>query len=493
VTDKFCFNSAVMHHSNCNTRVLVPSGVLGLGFDPEALARGVAMQPDIICIDGGSTDSGPYYLGKGTSKYARSVCKSEWRQLMLARAQLHVPLVIGTCGTCGTDSSVNWMLDITRELASELGQTLNITCLYSSQQAYDVIQASKNRQIVPLPPVLTATAETSVEADSGLSESLLNSCCHIVALAGAEQINAALATGADIVLAGRTTDTAIIAALPLSRGAAPGAAWHAAKIVECGALCSTHPATGVVVVDIDENGFTVQAASDKACCTPESVSAHMLYENADPFKLHEPGGLLDVSNAQYSALDERRVRVVGSLWQPASQYTVKLEGARIAGYQTISLSMLRDKRYVREARSWSVRLHAFVLNMITSCMALDANEFDLEFRLIGDNAILGDLETTTSSATEIGVLGIVTAEKQSIANEIAQLINPYLLHFPLTENEPLPSFAFPFSPAETPRGALYDFCLNHVMVLDNPMEAFRLVENPLPNTLHPDCGTDQAS
>ena len=48
------------------TRVLVPSGVLGLGFDLAALERGIAARPDIICIDGGSTDSGPYYLGTGT-------------------------------------------------------------------------------------------------------------------------------------------------------------------------------------------------------------------------------------------------------------------------------------------------------------------------------------------------------------------------------------------------------------------------------------------
>ncbi len=48
------------------TRVLVPSGVLGLGFDEAALARGVEMQPDIICIGGGSTDSGRFYLGTGT-------------------------------------------------------------------------------------------------------------------------------------------------------------------------------------------------------------------------------------------------------------------------------------------------------------------------------------------------------------------------------------------------------------------------------------------
>ena len=83
------------------TRVLVPSGVLGLGFDTDALVRGVAAGPDIIAIDGGSTDSGPFYLGTGTSKYSRAVCRDEWRQLLEARAAAGVPLVIGSCGTCG--------------------------------------------------------------------------------------------------------------------------------------------------------------------------------------------------------------------------------------------------------------------------------------------------------------------------------------------------------------------------------------------------------
>ena len=41
------------------TRVLIPSGALGLGFDQAALAAGIANRPEIIAIDGGSTDSGP--------------------------------------------------------------------------------------------------------------------------------------------------------------------------------------------------------------------------------------------------------------------------------------------------------------------------------------------------------------------------------------------------------------------------------------------------
>ena len=92
------------------TRVLVPSGVLGLGFDADALKAGVLAKPDIIAIDGGSTDSGPFYLGTSTSKYSRAACKSEWKTLLQAREQLNVPLVITSCGTCGSDAMVDCCL-----------------------------------------------------------------------------------------------------------------------------------------------------------------------------------------------------------------------------------------------------------------------------------------------------------------------------------------------------------------------------------------------
>lgn len=444
------------------TRVLVPSGVLGLGFDHAALARGIAGRPDIIAIDGGSTDSGPFSLGAGQSKYARAATRSEWRALMLARAEAGVPLVIGTCGTCGTDSTVDWMYDITAEIAAELGQSLKIARLYCSQSPISVIAALGMGQIAPLTPAPPISAE------------VLGQMTHIVALAGAEQVQAALATGADIILCGRTTDTAIIAALPLLRGDHAGGAWHGAKIAECGALCSTNPTSGVIMVDFDAAGFSVEPMALDAACTPHSVSAHMLYENADPFVLHEPGGHLDVRGASYLALDARRVRVEGSIWQPGP-YTVKLEGARIAGYQTTILATLRAPHYVAHAKDWVARLTDFLHADIARKMALPAESYQLEFRLIGVDATLGAMENRSADPVEVGVLGLVTAQTQAIAAEIGKLINPWVLHFPLTASEELPTFAFPYSPATTDRGPLYEFALNHVLHLADPMSAFRLV------------------
>lgn len=441
------------------TQILIPSGALGLGYDRDALMRGIALKPDLIAIDGGSTDSGPHYLGTGTSKYSRSSIKSEWRELMQARAMANVPLVIGTAGTCGADDAVDWLVDITKEIATETDQDVTVAILKSGQPADRVINALDLGRITPLDP------------DINIDQSVLQSCTNIVALAGAEQIQAALNTGADIVIAGRATDTATIAALPLARGCHAGGAWHGAKIGECGALATTNPSSGTIMITFDADGFTVEPMGQNARATPYTVSAHMLYENSNPLQLYEPGGHLDVTGANYTALDDRRVRVTGSTWVPNDTYTVKLEGARCGGYQCVSLALIREARYVQNIETWTKAVEE---NCRQKAQERIEGDFTLELRLIGLNATLGEQDVNAQIGTEVGVLGIVTAPSEMVAKEVAKMLNPYLLHMPLTDDEEMPTFAFPFSPNEMNRGEIYEFCLNHVMELDDPMQAFSL-------------------
>lgn len=441
------------------TKILIPSGALGLGYDRDALMRGIELNPDLIAIDGGSTDSGPHYLGTGTSKYSRSSIKSELRELMQARAIANVPLVIGTAGTCGADDAVDWLLDITREIATETDQNVTVAILKSGQRVDRVINALDQGRIKPLEPVID------------IDHSVLQSCTNIVALAGAEHIQAALNTGADIVIAGRATDTATIAALPLARGCHTGGAWHGAKIGECGALATTNPSSGTIMITFDADGFTVEPMGQTARATPYTVSAHMLYENSNPLQLYEPGGYLDVTGAIYTALDDRRVRVTGSTWVPSDTYTVKLEGARCGGYQCVSLALIREARYVQNIDTWTAAVEE---NCRQKAQERIEGDFTLELRIIGLNATLGAQDLNAQIGSEVGVLGIVTAPSEMVAKEVAKMLNPYLLHLPLTEDEEMPTFAFPFSPNEMNRGEIYEFCLNHVMELGDPMQAFSL-------------------
>jgi hypothetical protein len=441
------------------TKILIPSGALGLGYDRDALMRGIELKPDLIAIDGGSTDSGPHYLGTGTSKYSRSSIKSEWRELMQARAMANVPLVIGTAGTCGADDAVDWLLDITKEIATETDQDVTVAILKSGQPADRVIDALDQGRITSLEPVID------------IDHSVLQSCTNIVALAGAEQIQAALNTGADIIIAGRATDTATIAALPLARGCHAGGAWHGAKIGECGALATTNPSSGTIMITFDADGFTVEPMGQNARATPYTVSAHMLYENSNPLQLYEPGGHLDVTGATYAALDDRRVRVAGSTWVPSDTYTVKLEGARCGGYQCVSLALIREARYVQNIETWT---KAVEQNCRQKAQERIEGDFTLELRIIGLNATLGAQDVNAQIGSEVGVLSIVTAPSEMVAKEVAKMLNPFLLHMPLTDDEEMPTFAFPFSPNEMNRGEIYEFCLNHVMDLDDPMQAFSL-------------------
>ena len=431
-------------------KVLVPSGVLGSGCPDAAMSRGVALKPDVIAVDAGSTDSGPHYLGAGVSKMTRKAVKRDLRQLMRARDELGVPLLIGSCGTSGTDRGVDWMAEICREIASEYGLSARLALIYSELSAEKLQPYLLKGAIKPLPPA------------EPITETRLRSCSRIVSLLGYEPLAAAVETGADIVLSGRTTDTAVLAAVPILRGCPAAAAWHAAKIAECGGLCTTQSRMGGVMLTIDADGFEVEPLHPDNACTVRSVAAHLFYENADPFRLKEPGVLLDASTAKYDQITDRSVRVTGSRLE-IKPCTMKLEGAGPIGFRTMIFVAIADPKVLNEADRWLRTLESFLRAGIASVLEYDADAYDLDMRAYGWNALNTTAARDGAPPREIGLMLLVTAKSQEIASEIARYCNPYLLHFPLNTSDPLPSFAFPYSPAEVEMGQIYEFKLNHVV------------------------------
>ena len=442
--------------------IIFPSGMLGAGFTAESIKNGIAMGASAIAIDGGSTDSGPYYLGAGVAKTAAQAVERDLRILLTAACENRIPLIVGSCGTSGTDAGVDWVAEIAVRIAAEDGLSFRMARIYSELDAGTVIAALDAGRVRSLPPL------------GELRPGTIRSCTHIVALMGAGPIAAALDAGAEVVLAGRATDTSMVAAVALRQGLPAGPTWHAAKTVECGGQCTTDPAAGGVLARIDGQGFTVRPLAPEAACTPTSVAAHMLYENADPFRLIEPTGTLDTSAATYTALDGRAVRVEGSRFEPSARPTAKLEGARLAGYETLSIVGIRDPYILSHLDLWLRHLRAVLEDRVRSALELDAGQYDLAFHCYGANAVLGPLEDSDGPPREIGLLFKVRAPSQATATAIAKTANPLLLHLPLPGMDHLPSFAFATSPAEIERGPSYEFVLNHVIEMEHGTDLFRV-------------------
>src|SRR5690242_10014961 len=181
-------------------KVLSPTGVLGAGFKVESLRRGVDLKPAFIACDGGSTDSGPAYLGSGRPRLSRDACKRDLRLLLKARDELKVPLIIGSCGTSGRDVGVDWVAEIAREIAAEENLRFRTALIKSDQSPAYLKMRFRQARIKPLKPAPALTEEVF-------------DLSHVVGMMGAEPLAAAITDGADVVLAGRASDSALFAAI----------------------------------------------------------------------------------------------------------------------------------------------------------------------------------------------------------------------------------------------------------------------------------------
>ena len=102
-------------------KVLVPAGMLGAGFTGAALDRGIALGASAIAIDGGSTDSGPAYLGRAMPKMPAEAIAADLRLMLVKAAPARIPVIVGSAGTSGTDAGVDWVADMVETIALEEG------------------------------------------------------------------------------------------------------------------------------------------------------------------------------------------------------------------------------------------------------------------------------------------------------------------------------------------------------------------------------------
>jgi hypothetical protein len=192
----------------------------------------------------------------------------------------------------------------------------------------------------------------------------------------------------------------------------------------------------------------------------------MCYENANPYDLREPAGLVKTGDARYAAVDHRKVRVEGATFDELPM-TIKLEGAGIAGYQTFIMSGMTDPRYIANIGDGRLRLIGYIEDRVAQVLKLTRDrDYTIDVRRFGLDGVAGNgLPEDAPLPREVEVMIIVTAKTQDMATSILKLSNAYVLHMPLTNKEEMPSFAFPFSPATPSGGPVFQFMLHHVVEL----------------------------
>ncbi len=446
-------------------RILSPTAILGYGFPEAAFARGLELDPDVIAVDAGSVDPGPYYLGAGVPFTDHAGVKRDLRFMVQAGLEREIPVLVGTAGGSGARPHLDWALTILREILHELNATATV----------GVIPADIDRE-----QVLAAVAAGKTKPLSGLPEltaDVVNRTGNIVAQMGMDPFQKALAAGCDIVLAGRAYDPSVFAAYPVQQGFDPGLAIHLGKILECAAIAAD-PGSGAecVLGELYDDSFVLVPLSDDRVFTRESVAAHSLYEKSDPYCLPGPGGHLDLRDVSFTEEGNGRVRVAGSRFVPDDGHWIKLEGAEPVGCRTISIAGTRDPVMI----SGIDTILTYVEDRMAERLAEEGIEGDLHFHVYGRDGVMAALEPTpTAAGHELGIVIEALAATQELANTICSITRSTLLHYGYPGRiSTAGNLAFPFSPSDIKAGPVYVFSIYHLMELPEhelfPVEVLKL-------------------
>ena len=440
-------------------RILSTTAILGYGFPKESFDEGMKRKPDLIAVDAGSTDPGPFYLGEGVSFTDRGAVKRDLEIMICAGVKENIPVVIGTAGGSGAKPHLEWCADIIREIAKEHDLHFKMAMIHADMDKEEMKKALTEGKISPLEPAPQLTVED------------IDATTNIVGQMGIEPIMKALDSGVQVVLAGRAYDPTVFAAPAIRKGYDKGLAIHLGKILECASICAV-PGSGsdCMFGYLGEDYFRVEPLSSARKCTTLSVAAHTLYEKTNPYILPGPGGHLDLAETTFEQDSENTVKVKGTRYVTAPQYTIKLEGAKCIGYRTVSVAGTRDPIMISKIDDIVEGVRARVADNYRD----KGYKYNLNFTIYGKNGVMGDLEPVKDAHPhELGIVIEVVADTQEQADTICASARSTMLHYGYEGRRATAgNLAFPFSPSDFHAGRVYVFSMYHIIEVEDPTSLF---------------------
>ena len=427
-------------------KIVALNGLLGYGYSEEGLEIAFSEKVDYLGVDAGSTDPGPYYLGSGKSFTDRGAVKRDLA-LALPKALEHkAPFIIGTAGGAGSEAHVKWLKEIILEIAKEQGLTFSLATVKSDVSKEYVLDKYESGKLVDMSSEMPITREA------------IEQSTRIVSQIGIAPILELLEKKVDVILCGRACDTAIYAAPCIFEGYNEGLSFHMAKIMECGAMCS-EPVAAVDVMQgyMYDDYFELRPANPIRRCTVDRVAAHTLYEQSNPYLIFEPDGVCDLTNSTFTQVDDRTVRVTGSVFREAEEKTLKLEGVKCSGYRTICPATIYDPKTIENIDLIIDTVTKFVAENTKNTLPKDS--YSLTFKLNG------------GSESSMGIIMDIVGKTQEIADTVCALARSRMLHCDYDGRKSTAgNLAFPFSPSDIHVGEVYEFSVFHLAKVDSLME-----------------------
>ena len=230
-------------------------------------------KPDFIIADSGSCDIGPYPLGADGQASPTAWQRHDLEVMLLAARRLGVPMIIGSASDTGTDRGVDQFVRVDpghRRASTGWRRS-------SSRRSTRSSRRRVARALAAGTPILGLDGRPDADA------AVLDRTDRAVAVMGAEPMQEALRAGAEVVIAGRSSDCAIFAAPLLNAGFSP-----ADRLLRRQAdgvrLVLREPFMGKETIfgRISGEDVYVTAMHPGQRCTPASVASHSMYERRNP-------------------------------------------------------------------------------------------------------------------------------------------------------------------------------------------------------------------
>ena len=149
--------------------------------------------------------------------------------------------------------------------------------------------------------------------------------------------------------------------------------------------------------------------------------------------------------------------------------SVKLEGAKQAGFRTISICANRDPIFISQVDDILEGLRKRTADNLSADF-----DYRLDFIVYGKNGVMGPLEPLTEiTSHEICIVIDVVADTQEHANAVCSVARSTLLHYGYPGRiATAGNLAFPFSPSDVKVGPVFVFSVYGLLKGEDPLDLF---------------------